>query len=331
VGLTIGAFHVTITRSDIDASGKAIEDSAFGVCRLKGGVVDLKAGMGGGWTWGVGGPLEGSVTFDSVAKLSPRDFEGACLKEVSVSVLEGSASVFNGAAFGSNYFILSLVNGFELTAVQTDTLSAKTDLTWEITKLKLRDLLKLKLSFNAVVVHAAFTILIPLEVEEPVMPWPDQPGGIHKLSRDVSRGTNILFDYDSAKLMARDEFELRLAVDRRLFTHGEAVAAASGFASPEGRPDYNMSLSQARASAIIQAVRDAFGEALALTKIRGLASGEEAALRAGLLDPPGKTDGERDRILREAASEWPKWRKVELRVEGLLVASVMGRGAGGPP
>jgi len=143
--------------------------------------------------------------------------------------------------------------------------------------------------------------------------------------------TNILFDYDSAKLMARDELELRLAVDRRLFTNGDGVAGASGFASPEGRSDYNTRLSLARAAAIIQAVRDAFGETLALTKIRGLGFGEDAALRAGLLNPPGKSEGERQRILREAAAEWPNWRKVELRVQGVLVARVMGRGAGGPP
>ena len=258
-------------------------------------------------------------------------FPSATVKQISVAVLEGTASGVGGAAFASNYMVVSLANGFELTAAPTDTLSPKFEPTLEITKLKLKDLLKLNLSFSVVVVHGAAAILRPLETTGPKFPSPDQPGGIRVLSRDVSRGTSILFDYDSAKLMARDELELRLAVDRRLFTHGEGVAGASGFASPEGRSDYNLRLSLARAAAITQAVRDAFGEALTLTKIRGRGFGEEAALRAGLLNPPGKSEGETQRILREAASEWPNWRKVELRVEGVLVARVMGRGAGGPP
>jgi outer membrane protein OmpA-like peptidoglycan-associated protein len=326
VGVSVAAFVVTITKSDVD-SGKATTDPFFPPTKLAGMVVDLKGGAGGGLSGGPGGPLAGSMTFESVAKLQPSDFESAVIKQVGVAGLKVSTGGVGFKTFESDYIVVSLRNGIKLSTSQTDSLKFK----FNILGFKPKDILALKLSADIAAVHSAVALLQPVATYDHKVPPPDQPGGIRTLSRDVSRSTEILFDYDSAKLMARDQLELRLAVDRRLFTDGDGVAGSSGFASPEGRPDYNMRLSLARASAVIQAVRDAFGDALTLSKIRGLGFGEDPALRSGLLNPPGQSDEDTQRILRESASEWPKWRKVDLYVEGILIARVMGRGAGGPP
>jgi outer membrane protein OmpA-like peptidoglycan-associated protein len=327
-GVAVGAFIVTIMKSDvIEDSGKAVIDPIFPAVRLVGMVIDAKGGAGAQISGGPGGPLVGSVTFESVAKLSPSDFESAVIKQVGVAGLKASLGGIGFTTFESDYIVVSLRNGIELATSQTDSLKFKLNLL----SLKPKDIAALKASFDIATVHTALAFLQPVATYDHKVPPPDQPGGVRTLPRDVSRSTAILFDYDSAKLMARDELELRLAVDRRLFTEGDGVAGASGFASPEGRPDYNMRLSLARASAVVQAVRDAFGDALTLSKIRGLGFGEDAALRSGLLNPPGQSDDEKQRILRESASEWPRWRKVDLVVEGILIARVMGRGAGGPP
>ena len=164
---------------------------------------------------------------------------------------------------------------------------------FDVMKLKVKDFAKLKFSFNLVVVHSACAVLVPMEALATRTSPPDQPGGVRDLRRDVVRSTEILFDYDSATLMARDEFELRLAVDRRLFTEADGMAAASGFASPEGRDNYNSTLSAARAEAVVQAVRDAFGNGLALTRIRQFGFGEGPAL--GRPRQPARPLAARDR------------------------------------
>src|SRR5262249_27803835 len=106
VGLTVGAFVVTITKADVDASGQAILDPSFPPCRLMGAVLDLKAGVGAGFSEGLGGPLVGSVTFESVAKLTPTDFQSALVKQIGVAVLKGAAGPVGGTAFQSDYVVV---------------------------------------------------------------------------------------------------------------------------------------------------------------------------------------------------------------------------------
>ena len=330
VGLSAIAYLASVSRQITGPTGALVDDPTF-VANFIGVAFDIQAGAAAGGGVGLGGALLGSTAFSSSVDLAANDFSYASVKQVGVVAGKASGGPLGFTAFESDLIIVSLRNGVEFSTSKTNTLKKK----FSVFKLKPKDLKKLfkgEVKVTAVSVHMVGTVLVPAEGLGSHVPKPDDPKGRVLLARDVVRTTQVLFDYDSATLMGRDELELRLAVDRRLFTQGDGTAAASGFASPEGQPDYNMTLSKARALAVKQATLDAFGADLTLKNLDAEGFGEGPAINEGsLIDPPGKTSAEQKLVQQEALDDWPAWRKVELRVQGILVARVMGRAGGGPP
>lgn len=107
-------------------------------------------------------------------------------------------------------------------------------------------------------------------------------------------------------------FEEALAVERAIFVSGGGHARAAGHASPEG-PN-NWALSQRRADTVIQVLRDAFGDQLAVSAL-GVGYGDGAARAAGLT--ADATD-----YRRNEPAVWVQYRVVMLWVSGVLLIEV---------
>jgi hypothetical protein len=154
--------------------------------------------------------------------------------------------------------------------------------------------------------------------------------------RQQTRQTQtVLFDVDSATLdpVNRGWMETRLAIDRALFEAAGGGGTAEGYASPEATEDHNQKLSEMRAQAVVQATKDALGQAL-VVPLTPTGKGEGRAIKAGLLNPPDPPtspaqwpSAKQKQLAVEQRTSWPSWRKVDLTVNGLLVVRVMGRGA----
>ena len=331
VGFTAVGYVATITRQTF-VNGNAVDDPTFGDATFVGAALDVEAGAAVSAGVSPGGPFLGTAKFQTDDRLDPADFKHAFVKQTGITAGKVGLGPAGFTAFESNFLVVTLQNGVELSTSKTETLQRK----FNVFKLLTKDWGKLlKVKANAVSVHFVSTILLSPQELGSSLPPPDQPNGVLPLDRDVSRTTHILFDYDSATLKSRDELELRLAVDRRLFTQPEGASVfVAGYASPEGRESYNQTLSEARATAVQQAIRDAFGADLTLrpNALKVVGFGEDPAINEGhLLNPPGDTEEERATIRKQSVNDWPLWRKVDLRVRGVLVVRVMARGAGGTP
>lgn len=162
----------------------------------------------------------------------------------------------------------------------------------------------------------------------PPLPVPDKP-----LSFDPAlskRTIEVFFKVDSADLnvntggiTARYSLEVLLATERALFDGADARAYAWGYASPEHTAAHNLTLSQARADAVAQAVRDAFGPSLRIKDVGATGLGEAPAENSGLHDPEQSQLTLADFTARYSSevAQWPQWRRVDLAVEGILIAS----------
>jgi outer membrane protein OmpA-like peptidoglycan-associated protein len=129
----------------------------------------------------------------------------------------------------------------------------------------------------------------------------------------------------SSLFKPRDVLEAFLATERMLFTTGDARVRVWGYASPEHTAQHNLGLSQQRADAVALAIKDAFGPALKVQEIQSKGLGEEIALRdePGLLNPPDPIgDWGKKRPTQEA--KWPRWRRVDLEIEGLVMVRLQG-------
>ncbi|MET0637724.1 MAG: hypothetical protein ABWZ25_16970 [Chitinophagaceae bacterium] len=120
--------------------------------------------------------------------------------------------------------------------------------------------------------------------------------------------------------------ETFLACERALFTNGDALIRAFGYTSPEHTAAHNLELSQKRADAVVQGIKDAFGNLLRVTSITAKGLGEEAGLRSdlSLLNPPDPI-GNWATSHPEQVKKWPDWRKVDIEVEGIVVARFQDR------
>ena len=164
-------------------------------------------------------------------------------------------------------------------------------------------------------------------------PLPD-PGSPPAPSAFLRRSIEAFFAVDSADIgtaapngmTPRYLLEIMLASERAMFDTADARLRAWGYASPEHTAPYNLALSQARADAIVQAVRDAFGTALSIKDMQSKGLGEAPAENAGLHDPESLrlTVAQFNAQFPTEVAEWPQWRRVDLDVEGTLVASVGG-------
>ena len=122
----------------------------------------------------------------------------------------------------------------------------------------------------------------------------------------------------------RDLLEVHLATERAMLTSAEVRLQITGMTSPEQPAADNLVLSQNRAAAVEQALKDAFGPTLA-AKI-GLVSGvgETYALEAGLLDPEasGFTRAQFVATHPDQVRQWPFWRRTDLLIDGTVVVRV---------
>ncbi len=99
-----------------------------------------------------------------------------------------------------------------------------------------------------------------------------------------------------------------------------------GLASPEQSTTANLVLSERRAKAVEQAVRDAFDTNLKIdtARMKSVARGESIALLQGLHDPEksGLTRKEFELKYPNEVREWPFYRRVDLFVDDVLAATV---------
>lgn len=149
-----------------------------------------------------------------------------------------------------------------------------------------------------------------------------------------------LFAVDSSKLderpppgalSARLSLEKFLAIERSFFAEAESgQLRVIGHASPEHARDYNQALSERRASAVLAAVEDAFGDDLRIAPDSRRASGrgEDLALASGLHDPPDAREARRE-FLRQHRGEtlrWPEFRRVDVEVNGSVLVQLRTEG-----
>jgi outer membrane protein OmpA-like peptidoglycan-associated protein len=129
-------------------------------------------------------------------------------------------------------------------------------------------------------------------------------------------------------LKSRDMLELSLATNRAFFTSSDASMVTVGFTSPEQPVCANQVLSELRAKAVEQAVKDALGPNLKIKtdRIKSCGKGETLAISAGLQDPEasGLTREQFIQKFPKEVAEWPFYRRVDLFVDDVIVASVKG-------
>ncbi|MGK5637046.1 hypothetical protein ACSNOK_01805 [Streptomyces sp. URMC 126] len=171
-------------------------------------------------------------------------------------------------------------------------------------------------------------------------------------TRALVTGTaSAMFPYDSWDLDAEEagsdttgrmRFERELAEIRAVIDSYGPAPVLLAFTSPEGSVRHNDVLSENRALATRQAVVDALGRYLAREGFVVSAQGEYPAkargdLRiqgipvagGGLPDPekyPSRDDFDRSPD-GPTAKEWPRWRRVDVYVEGTLVARLLDSGS----
>ncbi|WP_406346061.1 hypothetical protein [Streptomyces sp. NBC_00648] len=180
-------------------------------------------------------------------------------------------------------------------------------------------------------------------------PPPDRRSDPDTVHTPLAGQASAMFPYDSWNLDAEEpgsETNGRMRFERDL-AEVRAVVEAYGpapvllaFTSPEGTEPHNDALSENRAVAVGQAIVDALGPHIARDGFVVSAHGEYPARAQGDLTihgipvtggglPDPEKYPTRDDFYRSAdgptAKEWPRWRRVDLFVEGTLVTRVLGR------
>jgi hypothetical protein len=122
----------------------------------------------------------------------------------------------------------------------------------------------------------------------------------------------------------RLNLEVVLATYRAWFTNPDALMEVVGMTSPEQPARANLVLSQERAAAVVQAVKDALGSSMRIEKISAKGKGEEPALSSGLKDPEasGLTREQFQALFPDEVKKWPLWRRTDLLVDGELIVRV---------
>jgi len=284
IGFSPIAYLATVTRKVRGADGAFVADAGWGHGEFQGVALDMSVGLSGGVDVGTGGALIGTAELASSIELVPQDFLHAVVAQSGVIIGDLNIGPLNIlTAADAESMVVRLTNGVALSAEDLSVFDPKLDV-------KVSDGLMKKVKekkkgwgpeFDWVEVHTVWTVLLAGDELRARTPSPDVPLETTPLNRDVWRTTEILFDYNSSELINRDELELKMAVDRYLFTVGNGTATSTGYASPEGNDDYNQQLSAARAIAVKTAVRDAFGNSLQMTAFTPRGLGEVPAVKSG--------------------------------------------------
>jgi len=354
----LSGFVATIKKEiEVDVSGKTERkpDTTAGWAKSEEKLffgVYGEGGVAAGWDIanmklksGKPGSKPGSVEIQTFVDIpSVTDFNGANFSITALKLGSLSSPVGGAKLIDSAFFQISLSNGVFLDAVVETNLkiSAKIDEksifeAFRKESLDPKDFLP-SVSIISLTKGWGKFILNPDKVEAP----PPRAVTFAEQKRHVRRTTPITFDVDSAELIGfqRVWFEWALAMDRALYTEGEGTLVARGFASPEASKDHNLKLSEARAFTIMQGIQDAFGSQLSVSDLNRKAEGlgedpsEEPLPKGdGLLDPeagpPAGMSAEafKVRIHEEQRKFWPRWRRVDVIVNGVVSVRVMGRGA----
>lgn len=355
------AFLMTIVKEKITKDARGVETRALdssdgwaGSEHVEFAGVIAQAGAGAGFDFkklkgkskGLS-DIPGDLEFRTCVDIgSVNDFHGASFSVNALKIGAAGAIVAKGALVNSAFVQFSLASGIVLDTVVDASMSFKVGFNWDkvksaVEKKQPRTVKDFK--------DAAEDIAIP---EATLIQYVWSGGKVLLKSKDLGKAPTIaastvtarqqtrqsrtmLFDEDSATLteVNRGWVEAQLAIDRALFEAPGGAGTSDGYASPEATLDHNQKLTEMRAEAIVLAVKDALGDASAIT-VKANGKGETPALDAGLLNPPDppKTlwalpETQRKRIEAEQANQWPLWRRVDLTVNGILVLRVMGRGA----
>lgn len=313
------------------------DTSKGGLGRYIGTFVDIGLGLGLSKTAsGVsGGSSLGNVEFVSSVDLQPRDFDWA--RFTMTAIKAPGVSLGNFVSFDS--FTSKCV---DIVLVQKPaTLSSITTTSLEFSPPKvpsagdLKDPAKYlkkwseaKLDGKIADVSEGWGVIKLVEFgTAPPRAKPDAPATPTEveLKRLVKREVQAFFAVDSAVVQpnARRQLEATLAIDRVLVDATNVTLVAWGYASPERDVAYNLKLSQARAEAVIQAMRDAYGGTLKITSVRAVGLGEEPSERIAQLRDPEASGLTIDEFIRKYPNEvaqWPEWRRVDLELSGQVIA-----------
>jgi hypothetical protein len=162
-------------------------------------------------------------------------------------------------------------------------------------------------------------------------------------ARTLSAG----FTVGSAEFTKREEngwslrflLETVLATDLALFG-GVANVDVNGYASPEYTPQYNLTLSQKRANAVLQVIDDAVGPlysdtttAVGLGDSQDVFTGSDGQQHRLWESDPTGNPADRAKFEKEHQEQvalWPLWRKVEVNIRGHFSVHVVTVGGSEP-
>jgi outer membrane protein OmpA-like peptidoglycan-associated protein len=301
-------------------------------------------GIGLGFSGNIsGGGVLADVEIQSATDLKPKDFD---LANFSISAVKGpTASMGNFVSFDSftsKFFEFRLTNNVVLSTSVTKSmqfnppkLPSPSDLR-EPSKY-LKGWFDAKFEGKIFDLSTGFGTVAELH-GAPIPPEQKRPGPPDKNNKhDVKRQTETFFAVGKADIdqkhgsedTARQSLEMVLAIDRALFDSSGGRMRTFGYASPEASKQFNKDLSQHRAEVVTQAVREAFGQDLQLDSIKSSGFGEETAEDpppdgGGLDDPPESQASlaQWKKQHPDQVAKWPDWRRVDLVVEGQVVARI---------
>ena len=325
-----GVPKYTVVRNVFDSEAKGQRHAGF--------FADVGIGLGFSFSLAGGGIL-GDAEFLSDQDLNFEDFANA---HFSVACARGpTASMGNFVSFDSfttKFVEITLPsNNVVLTSSKTDSFKLNPPKVPGIDDLSdpkkyVSKWLEAKLDGKIFDLSMGFGYFVYMsgqgQLDKPPLPDPMKPT---IPSNYLKRSIQAFFQVDSADLSAglpdgttpRYSLEILLAIERAMFDTVDARARAWGYASPEYTATYNLGLSQARADAVVQAVRDAYGPTLSIKDLQSQGLGEAPAETAGLHDPESLqlTVAQFTVQYPDEVAEWPQWRRVDLDVEGTLIAS----------
>ncbi|MEO7042606.1 MAG: hypothetical protein ABI035_10130, partial [Gemmatimonadaceae bacterium] len=298
-----------------------------------GAFVDVGIGLGFSLkVLGAGNGL-GEMTFLSSQDLNFEEFKDA--KFAVAQVAGPTASMGNFItmdSFKSTYVELTLADGRVLATTMTKhfeisppSLPKPSDLRdpakyidkWFAAKLEGK-VFDLSEGFGGFALAPAGDITHPVRVQLPDPEAATQAATTRTIDTYFSVNSANINKFDANGISPRYSLEVFLAIDRALFTVADLRLRVWGYASPEYTVPYNLGLSQARAAAVMQAVRDAFGPLLTVQDVVVTGLGEAPAEKNGLHDPETTPDFNTKYAYEKA--KWPDWRRVDLEVEGTIIA-----------
>ncbi len=281
-----------------------------------------------GLALGGGAVSDGDVDFRSYTDLKPRDFEGAKVTVTATKVGGIGLPMFDFTAAGASYMAVTVSRPNRPDVV----LESSSEKVLDAGLANKHDLRKFdpKPEITLVEVSHGRGTLSFDKPNAPKAPRPHTEEAHTQVDRSMASKVNVYFEKDRATIppMNQTELEEVIALNRILFDATDGWLRVAGNCSPEGTEDYNQRLSEARAASVLNALRDALGPALRPKDVESYGNGEDEARMGvlepghiGLVDPESAKDQASRKLWHEqSGSRWPDYRRVDIVVQGLLVA-----------